>query len=85
MLELPADRPRPAVQSHQGYRHSVRLDAELASDVIEPQPEKERVTPFAMVLLGAFEILLWRYDGRHRLCFLEDANGGPEAISNWSL
>ena len=61
VLELPADRSRPAVQSHQGHRHSVRLDAELASNVIELS-RRERVTPF-MVLLGAFETLLFRYTG----------------------
>jgi amino acid adenylation domain-containing protein len=61
VLELPADRPRPAVQSHQGHRHSVRLDAELAKDVIELS-RRERVTPF-MVLLATFETLLWRYTG----------------------
>src|SRR5271169_2294706 len=61
VLELPADRPRPAVQSHRGHRYSVRLDAELARDVGELS-RKERVTPF-MVLLAAFETLLWRYTG----------------------
>jgi amino acid adenylation domain-containing protein len=61
MLELPADRLRPAVQSHKGHRHSVRLDAELAKDLAEVS-RKERVTPF-MVLLAAFETLLWRYTG----------------------
>jgi amino acid adenylation domain-containing protein len=61
VLELPADRPRPAVQSHKGHRYSVRLDAELARDVVELS-RKERATPF-MVLLAAFETLLWRYTG----------------------
>jgi amino acid adenylation domain-containing protein len=61
VLELPADRPRPAVQSHQGHRHSVRLDADLAKDIIELSL-KESVTPF-MVLLATFETLVWRYTG----------------------
>jgi non-ribosomal peptide synthetase component F len=61
VLELPSDRPRPAVQSHHGHRHSVRLDAELAKGIIELS-RKERVTPF-MVLLAAFETFLWRYTG----------------------
>ncbi|HEX9935526.1 MAG TPA: amino acid adenylation domain-containing protein, partial [Longimicrobium sp.] len=29
LLELPADRPRPAVQSHRGAQHPIRLSAEL--------------------------------------------------------
>ena len=61
VFELPADRPRPAVQSHKGRRHSVRLDAELAKEVVELSL-KEHVTPF-MVLLAAFETLLCRYTG----------------------
>ena len=61
VFELPADRPRPAVQSYKGRRHSVRLDAELAKEVVELSL-KEHVTPF-MVLLAAFETLLCRYTG----------------------
>ncbi|MBZ5622000.1 MAG: amino acid adenylation domain-containing protein [Acidobacteriia bacterium] len=61
VLELPADRLRPAVQSHKGQRHSVRLDAALPKDVFDLSRE-ERVTPF-VVLLAAFETLLWRYTG----------------------
>jgi amino acid adenylation domain-containing protein len=61
VLELPADRHRPAVQSHKGRRHGVRLDSELTQNIIGLS-RKERVTPF-MVLLAAFETLLWRYTG----------------------
>ena len=61
VLELPADRLRPAVQSPKGQTHRVRIDAELAKDIVELS-RKERVTPF-MVLLAAFETLLWRYTG----------------------
>ena len=61
VLELPGDRPRPAVRSSKGHRHSVRLDPELANDLAELS-RKERVTPF-VVLLAAFETLLWRYTG----------------------
>ncbi|HEY7387936.1 MAG TPA: amino acid adenylation domain-containing protein [Bryobacteraceae bacterium] len=61
VLELPADRLRPAVQSHKGDRYTVRLDAELTRALAE-LGTKERVTPF-MMLLAAFETLLWRYTG----------------------
>ena len=49
------------MQSHKGLRHSVRLDAKLAREVTELS-RTEGVTPF-MVLLAAFETLLWRYTG----------------------
>jgi amino acid adenylation domain-containing protein len=61
VLELPADRPRPAAQTHKGHRYSVRLDAELTEKISELS-RNEGVTPF-MVLLAAFETLLWRYSG----------------------
>src|SRR5215213_10163987 len=54
LLELPADRPRPAVQSFRGARESVRLGAELT--------RAEGVTLF-MTLLAGFAALLWRYTG----------------------
>src|SRR5215472_8356738 len=61
LLELPADRLRPAVQSHKGHRYPVHLDEELVRALAE-LGAKERVTPF-MMLLAAFETLLWRYTG----------------------
>jgi amino acid adenylation domain-containing protein len=61
MLELPADRPRPAAHSHKGNRFRVGLDAELTEKVSELS-RNEGATPF-MVLLAAFETLLWRYSG----------------------
>jgi amino acid adenylation domain-containing protein len=61
VLDLPADRVRPAAPSHAGLKHSVRLDAELTKNVID-LGLKEGATPF-MVLLAAFETLLWRYTG----------------------
>jgi amino acid adenylation domain-containing protein len=61
VLELPADRLRSPVSTHRGHRHSVRLDADLGRQLVE-LARTEGVTPF-MVLLGAFETLLWRYTG----------------------
>ena len=61
VLELPADRLRPAEQSHKGHRHNVRVDADLAKGLTELS-RKEGVTPF-MSLLAAFQTLLWRYTG----------------------
>jgi amino acid adenylation domain-containing protein len=61
VLEIPADRLRPAVQSHKGHRCTVNLDEGLTRALAE-LGTKERVTPF-MMLLAAFETLLWRYTG----------------------
>ena len=59
LLELPADRPRPAVQSFRGGRHRLSLPAELARS-LEALGRREGLTPF-MPLLAAFQALLGRY------------------------
>ncbi|HEY0511142.1 MAG TPA: condensation domain-containing protein, partial [Thermoanaerobaculia bacterium] len=59
LLELPADRPRPAVQSFRGARHRLSLPAALARS-LEALGRREGLTPF-MVLIAAFQALLGRY------------------------
>ena len=66
VLELPTDKPRPAVQSLQGASWFVHLPREL-SDAVEALSRREGVTPF-MVLLSAFEVVLHRYSGQDDLC-----------------
>ena len=61
VLELPADRPRPAVRTHKGKTFRFSIDAGLASAVKQFCRERA-VTPF-MLLLGVFDALLWRYAG----------------------
>jgi hypothetical protein len=61
VLELPADRCRPAFQSHKGRTHRIKLDQELAKDLLDLS-RRQGVTLF-MTLLAAFETLLWRYTG----------------------
>ncbi|MBV8202140.1 MAG: AMP-binding protein, partial [Acidobacteria bacterium] len=61
-LELPADRPRPAVQSFRGARHAVRLDDPLPRQLAE-LARQERATLF-MVLLAGFVALLARHSGQ---------------------
>ncbi|HEU0298032.1 MAG TPA: amino acid adenylation domain-containing protein, partial [Longimicrobium sp.] len=61
VLELPADRPRPAVQSHRGRRLRVVLPHALAEGVRE-LARRQGATPF-MVMLAAFHVLLWRWSG----------------------
>ncbi|WP_163867352.1 non-ribosomal peptide synthase/polyketide synthase, partial [Myxococcus eversor] len=61
-LELPTDRPRPAVLSTQGGLASLRLSPAL-SDAVDTATRQEKVTPF-MLLLAAFQALLQRYSGQ---------------------
>jgi amino acid adenylation domain-containing protein/non-ribosomal peptide synthase protein (TIGR01720 family) len=59
VLELPSDRPRPPVQSHRGARHVFSLPSELAEG-LRRLAKGESATLF-MVLLAAFEVILYRY------------------------
>ena len=61
-LELPTDRPRPAVPSHEGSRYTFALPAEL-SDEIRALGQSEGATLY-MVLLAAFQLLLSRLSGQ---------------------
>ncbi|MGH9933029.1 MAG: condensation domain-containing protein, partial [Pyrinomonadaceae bacterium] len=62
LLDLPADRPRPSVQSYKGAVHAVELDTPLSRSLIEFS-HREGVTLF-MTMLTAFEALLYRYTWR---------------------
>jgi amino acid adenylation domain-containing protein/non-ribosomal peptide synthase protein (TIGR01720 family) len=61
-LELPADRPRPAAQSHRGGRVPFRLDTEVC-DRLRRVARDAGATPF-MVLLASFYALLYRHTGQ---------------------
>ncbi|MEW5928133.1 MAG: amino acid adenylation domain-containing protein [Gemmatimonadota bacterium] len=61
-LELPADRPRPAVQSFDGARRRFRVPAATA-DALRRLGQREEATPF-MVYLAAFCVLLSRLTGQ---------------------
>ncbi|MFO0760427.1 MAG: amino acid adenylation domain-containing protein, partial [Byssovorax sp.] len=61
-LDLPADRPRPAVPSHRGARQIFALPADLSS-ALRALARKEGATLF-MVLLSAFDVLLHRITGQ---------------------
>jgi amino acid adenylation domain-containing protein len=61
-LELPVDRPRPAVQSHRGARCSVALPAGLDA-ALAALARRCRATRF-MVLLAVFQMLLSRMCGQ---------------------
>ena len=60
-LDLPADRPRPAVASYRGATVDFAIDAELRA-AIDALAERLRATPF-MVLHAALALLLARLSG----------------------
>jgi amino acid adenylation domain-containing protein/non-ribosomal peptide synthase protein (TIGR01720 family) len=62
LLELPTDRPRPAVQTFNGAQLSFSLAPELAQKLAQLS-RQENVTLF-MTLLAAFQTLLHRYSGQ---------------------
>ncbi|MGW0665908.1 non-ribosomal peptide synthetase/type I polyketide synthase [Streptomyces sp. NPDC002746] len=62
LLDLPVDRPRPAVQTHNGASEFFVLDTELSARV-HALAQEHGVTPF-MVLLSTYYILLHRYSGQ---------------------
>src|SRR6185312_12506173 len=62
VLELPTDRPRPAVQSYRGASYAVSLSRSLTAGLQEFS-RREGVTLF-MTLLAAFQVLLYRYSGQ---------------------
>ncbi|HKV40875.1 MAG TPA: amino acid adenylation domain-containing protein, partial [Blastocatellia bacterium] len=65
-LELPADYPRPSVQTFQGGREYVILPDTLVEGV-RALNRREGVTLF-MTLLTAFEVLLYRHSGQRDFC-----------------
>ncbi|WP_164003037.1 non-ribosomal peptide synthetase, partial [Pyxidicoccus caerfyrddinensis] len=62
LLELPTDRPRPAVQSQRGTTLPVHLPESVAS-ALSALCQREGVTPF-MALLAVWQVLLARYSGQ---------------------
>ncbi|MFP2934097.1 condensation domain-containing protein, partial [Pyxidicoccus sp. 3LG] len=61
-LELPTDRPRPAVQTYRGAVVSAPLSRDL-SEAVKALARREGATPF-MVLLASLQLLLSRYSGQ---------------------
>ncbi len=65
VLQLPTDRPRPAVQTFVGARASVRLPASLLGE-LKALGRSEGATLF-MTLFAAYSTLLARYSGQERI------------------
>jgi len=61
-LDLPADRPRPKVQTHHGATHSLEIPKSQVKK-LRTLSRAKGVTLF-MILLAAFKTLLYRYSGQ---------------------
>ncbi|WP_437926828.1 amino acid adenylation domain-containing protein [Sorangium sp. So ce291] len=61
LLELPTDRPRPAIQRYRGARHFFRLPGALADD-LRALARREGTTLYTALVAG-FQALLSRYTG----------------------
>ncbi|WP_339852591.1 amino acid adenylation domain-containing protein, partial [uncultured Nisaea sp.] len=66
LLDLPTDHPRPAVQVHEGGSAPVRVDADLAH-ALRTLARESDATLF-MVLLAAYDLLLFRFCGMRDIC-----------------
>jgi len=64
-IELPTDRPRPAVQTFRGARYPLALPATLTEE-LKTLSRREDATLF-VTLLTAFKVLLHRYTGQTNL------------------
>ena len=61
VLELPLDRPRPAVQTYNGNVWRLRLDKRLTSDL--KTLAREESATLCMLLMAVFHVLLARFSG----------------------
>jgi amino acid adenylation domain-containing protein len=77
VLELPADHPRPPVQTHRGERHSLSLPPPLAGALLA-LCRREGVTLY-VAMLAAFDVLLWRLTGERDLLVAAPVAGRPLA------
>ena len=59
ILELPLDRPRPAMPTYRGAHYPIALSAELSAN-LKALSHRSEVTLFTL-LLAAFQVLLHRY------------------------
>ncbi len=61
LLELPTDRPRPAVQTFRGAVLTRLISSDTAA--VQKLAASSSVTPY-MILLAVFKTVLWRYTGQ---------------------
>jgi alpha-ketoglutarate-dependent taurine dioxygenase len=72
-LDLPFDRPRPAVQSLQGEAHSFSLSPRVTRS-LQQLAQEQKTTLFAL-LFAAYQTLLYRWSGQQDLLVGSDFAG----------
>ncbi len=77
VLNLPTDRPRPAMQTFRGGLHDFTLDGEL-TERLRRFAKAEGVTLY-MVLLAAFEVMLHRHSGQEDILVASPMTGRGRA------
>src|SRR6185369_975510 len=77
ILELPSDRPRPAMQSYRGASHSFGINPEVSAG-LKALSRSEGTTLF-MTLLAAFKVFLSRYSGQADISVGTDIAGRNRA------
>lgn len=65
LLNLPTDKPRPAIQQFKGARYVSTIDSTLTAS-LNKISKKEGVTLF-MLLLAVFKVLLYRYTNQNHI------------------
>ncbi|HEX3043744.1 MAG TPA: amino acid adenylation domain-containing protein [Bacillota bacterium] len=75
VLNLPTDYPRPAVQSFEGDRIGFEIDADLSRRINQLAAESG-ATVF-MIILAAFNILLFKYTGQEEIIIGSPIAGRP--------
>jgi amino acid adenylation domain-containing protein/non-ribosomal peptide synthase protein (TIGR01720 family) len=66
LLELPTDRPRPAVQSQDGDHLYFNIGEELSRGL--ERLSRENGTTLFMTILAAFQLLMYRYSNQTDIC-----------------
>src|SRR5947209_15750391 len=67
VLALPTDRLRSSIQTCQSARQNFTLSSRPFSEALKAISQQEGVTLF-MILLAAFQTLLFRYSGQDDIC-----------------
>jgi amino acid adenylation domain-containing protein/non-ribosomal peptide synthase protein (TIGR01720 family) len=62
ILNLPLDKPRPSVSTHNGISYTFKINEKLTTG-LKSLAATEGITPFT-ILLSAFQVLLHRYSGQ---------------------
>jgi|GEM_PF-401820 len=77
VLNLPTDKPRPPIQTDNGGSYSFRLSQKL-TEQLKQLAQQEEATLY-MLLLAAFQVLLFRYTNQEEILVGSPTNGRSRA------